>query len=762
MKIKLPLIGNLATGKDTEPATIVKEVQKYIEKDANLLGGFFEFNSTRLSDEKTISDKLLKANTGWVYRNNDVIAKEVALMELELYSVKIVGGEFEYTKIESHPLLDAIDHFNSSTSLFDGLYTTQSHKKLTGDAFWLLDWRGKELKNIYILTPDKVELELSSPTNKNDILVSAYLYKDVVDGKPVTRKYTPEQVIHFRTPNPNNPFRGYGAVEAAAEVIDTDNLATETMKKFYQNGAIINFILTTEGKVTDEQLKRLRAELRANYAGAGNAYKTMILGGGLKPEPIQPNNKEQEFLAQLEWYRDKIMVIFGNSKASVGIVDDVNRATQESAIVSWRKNSIKPEMTALVNTLNEFLVPKYGENLILTFCDPVGEDRTALIDEVTKLKNAGIIDNNEARNMLDMDTRPDPVNDLVNAEREQQQQAAAQEQAAAALANIDLKKTLRKRGLYQKRHSFRIVKNEAKSVAKQIVDKRKSKKKQVSEEPHILTKKDVALAYYEKQIGIVENVEKLFQDKVEKFIGKVVNKAIEQVPEEFKDLQNKALIDDKEDLIIEAVLDFSPLLEDLATKSGQLAMDLVDDTKPYVETDLTPGIKKRIEHFAKSLIDTDNQVMVDILTQGMQSGESVSQITGHIREVFDGDYTKNQATRITRTEVLRMSNLSAIDAWKQSGVVVGKEWLTAPGADAECEQYNGKIQYLDGNFFKGDQWTNGDPPIHPNCRCTLIPVLEGEQKSVFASNKLKPKDNTKQELQEAKEYIKELEDFVNG
>jgi phage portal protein BeeE len=170
-----------------------------------------------------------------------------------------------------------------------------------------------------------------------------------------------------------------------AETIDVDNLTNLTTKNFFAKGAITNFVLSTEQKITRDQLKRLRAELRQDYSGVNNAYKTMILGGGLKPEKIAFSNKDMEFLSQLEWYRDKIMCGFGNTLASLGMLDDVNRATHESAMVEWKRTTVKPDMEGIVNALNEYLVPEFGDNLILGFTDPIPEDRADQRAEATEL-----------------------------------------------------------------------------------------------------------------------------------------------------------------------------------------------------------------------------------------------------------------------------------------------------------------------------------------------------------------------------------------
>lgn len=411
MKIKLPLVGEIRTGTDAIIADVVNDITpletkrtaKSKEKIFEPLGGILDFSNGKLSNEKTISTKILQANKGWVYRNNDVIAQEVSKTDFELFTIGLSQGEIVYNPIVSHPLLDLLDNPNDESTLSDFLYVIQSHKKLTGDAFALKIRNGSQIVDLRILPPDKVKLNLQTPTEKDPTVIMNYQYTDVIDGNKVNITYDPKDIIHFKKPNPNNAFRGYGAVEALAETIDLDNLTTETTKRFFQNGAITNFVLSMEGKVTDEQLKRLNAELRSAYGGASNAYKAMILGGGMKPVDISYSNKELEFLAQLEWYRDKIMIGFGNTKASLGLVDDVNRASFDGSYAGWLKSTIKPDMEAIVNTLNEFLVPEFGTNLVLGFKDPIPEDRSDDVVEATNLFKGGIISRNEAREIVRLD-----------------------------------------------------------------------------------------------------------------------------------------------------------------------------------------------------------------------------------------------------------------------------------------------------------------------------------------------------------------------
>lgn len=374
------------------------------EKIFDVLGGFLEPVNNALSTDKWISPKLLNANREWVFRNNDVIAQEVSKMNFELYRVGLQDGEIIYDEIDSHPLLTLLDKPNAEEVKSDALYIISSHKKLAGDSFWLKIRTGKTVTALRHLQPDKITLDLQQPTEKDPTAIKSYIYQDVIDNKKIEIIYQPEDIIHFKKPNPNNPFRGLGIVEAMAETIDVDNLTNLTTKNFFKKGAITNFVLSTEQKITKDQLHRLRAELRQDYTGPENAYKTMILGGGLKPEKVAFSNKDMEFLSQLEWYRNKIMSGFGNTLASLGMLDDVNRATHESAMIEWKRVSCKPDMEAIVNALNEYLVPEFGDDLILGFTDPIPEDREDKRAEATSLFSGQIITRNEARELLDYES----------------------------------------------------------------------------------------------------------------------------------------------------------------------------------------------------------------------------------------------------------------------------------------------------------------------------------------------------------------------
>lgn len=350
-----------------------------------------------------------------------------------------------------------------------------------------------------------------------------------------------------------------------------------------------------------------------------------------------------------------------------------------------------------------------------------------------------------------------------------------------SLKSIDIKAILRKRGVYliQRRNQ------ELKEMALPIVrEMRKNKGKApevVEDRKHPVFTNDQINEYWQKQIHVVEVVEKQFESKLNQFIDNITKGVLAHLDEFVateKSIKkyNKDYFDDNEDaLLTKAQLDFRPLLENVAVLAGTEANKLIGVSDPYVIYNYRQQIEKNVDKFTQSLIDTDKEHLTNIIVDGIKQGRSVPEIRSEIEKSFE-EYNKNQAQRITRTEVLRVSNQASLDSFKQSGVVEGKQWVTY-GAVDECAAYDGKIETLTGSFYSSDnEFQDGDPPLHPNCKCVLIPIVEKGEKTYQPDNsklleqikelegridkRTKAYKELKAKASDDKVYIKSLEQFL--
>lgn len=300
-----------------------------------------------------------------------------------------------------------------------------------------------------------------------------------------------------------------------------------------------------------------------------------------------------------------------------------------------------------------------------------------------------------------------------------------------SLKSIDIKAILRKRGVYLQQRVNQEMKEKLIPLAEQVIKSKKTPQIKIEKPIHPTLTNEQVKIYVDKQVHMVEVVEKRFEDKLKQYIGTIGKGFLDHLDQEVK----KDYFSDQEDnLVVKAQLDFTPLLNGLASLAGNEALKLINSDDVYVPFNYKDVIEENVKKFATSLIDTDKEHLTRLLDQGLEEGKSVAEIRRTITEEFP-EYTNNQAQRVTRTEVMRTSNQAALDAWEQSGVVEGKQWITY-GATDECAKYDGDIVTLKGSFYSSDnEFQDGDPPLHPNCKCVLLPVLVNEKGIKVSVNK---------------------------
>ena len=108
------------------------------------------------------------------------------------------------------------------------------------------------------------------------------------------------------------------------------------------------------------------------------------------------------------------------------------------------------------------------------------------------------------------------------------------------------------------------------------------------------------------------------------------------------------------------------------------------------------------------------------VVEAMQNGDSVQELAGRLKESHA--FSNTRARTIARTETAMADNMGNLIGWEETGLVAGKQWITAEDdkVSAICNT-NGKMGVigLHEHFAHGGM----TPPAHPNCRCTVVPVL---------------------------------------
>lgn len=117
--------------------------------------------------------------------------------------------------------------------------------------------------------------------------------------------------------------------------------------------------------------------------------------------------------------------------------------------------------------------------------------------------------------------------------------------------------------------------------------------------------------------------------------------------------------------------------------------------------------------------DTANAVREE-LTRTMAAGEHPTVAARRITDRVDS-IGKTRATTLARTEVIRSHADAKLNHFESSGLsdVVGEAEISTANDSRVCEQCAG----LHSNRYKIRE-ARGIIPIHPNCRCTFLPVTD--------------------------------------
>lgn len=136
-----------------------------------------------------------------------------------------------------------------------------------------------------------------------------------------------------------------------------------------------------------------------------------------------------------------------------------------------------------------------------------------------------------------------------------------------------------------------------------------------------------------------------------------------------------------------------------------------------------PRVKDVIGELAKKIRNVSDTVRDDarrVVSDGLDRGDSIGSIAKALRQYGVTD-SKSRSDMIARTETATAYSRGSLLAYGDAGVK-RKKWLAEDDApDSEC-QIDGEIVDLDESFSNGLD----SPPVHPNCRCAVAPVIGDE------------------------------------
>lgn len=352
----------------------------------------------QIPPDKTLESYLRAYGTiGWLFAVVSKISNGIADVQWHLYDQKDTDKRKEITK---HPVLDLLDRPNPFQTGAEFMELANCYLELTGECFILKFFTTlNQPAQLWIRPPQMFDV-VPDPEK----YIAGYVYKVGQEKIPLEVN----QVMHIKMPNPDNPYRGVGLVQALSVDLDTEDFASRWNRNFFYNEGRPDGVLRVPGTVSKDDYEKFREDYNRKHIGIANAHKTVVIrGDAIDYKQISMSQKDMDFLSLRKLTRDNILGISGMPASMMGITEVGSRARAEADEYIFGRWIIKPRCNRWRSLFVEDLLVHYGENLYLDYENPVPEDRITLVTEAVQTYKGGIVTRNEARTKLGYD--PDKV-----------------------------------------------------------------------------------------------------------------------------------------------------------------------------------------------------------------------------------------------------------------------------------------------------------------------------------------------------------------
>jgi HK97 family phage portal protein len=351
-----------------------------------------DFKLTKLVDY----DSYMRAGTSKVWASFhavDTIAKGLVSVPF------IIKKGDKKIDNENDPLLKLIAEPNPFDSWEEIIHAWTFHMEYTGNAYWLkdeIDGKGRPT-SVYPLLPQFIEVIPDAKTR-----VRQYIYR--VNGRSIIIE--PDEMLHFKSPHPNNVIFGLGKLEAG-ELMFEDYINRNTLERHYMSkGGVPSGVLVREEEVEDpEEWKSFVSRWKNEYEGIGNTGKTAFLNGKWNYVKLGLTPVELQTMARSEMTVKNIFTLHGVPLSVAGVERAANYATSRQDSIHFKRWTLMPLLDMLCTRINagKSLARNYDPSYRLSYELKGLADVGGIVQEYGPMVDKGALTRNELRELCELE-----------------------------------------------------------------------------------------------------------------------------------------------------------------------------------------------------------------------------------------------------------------------------------------------------------------------------------------------------------------------
>jgi HK97 family phage portal protein len=256
----------------------------------------------------------------------------------------------------------------------------QQHNELTGETNIIVGRTAGIAypTDLWPCRPDRLE-----PVPRTDGYLAGWVYTSP-DGERLPLEN--EELLRHKRPNPLDPYRGMGPIQALLLELDSQRYGKEWQAQFFQNSARPGGVIEIEKRLDDTEFDEMRDRWAEQHQGMSKAHRVAILENGAKWVETAFSFRDLQMVEMDAGARDKTLVAFGFPKSMLGIVEDVNRANAEAGEYVFARWLTVPRLKKWRAMWNKRLLPLYGPDMNkrfeLDFVSPIPKNSEVAIQEL--------------------------------------------------------------------------------------------------------------------------------------------------------------------------------------------------------------------------------------------------------------------------------------------------------------------------------------------------------------------------------------------
>lgn len=203
------------------------------------------------------------------------------------------------------------------------------------------------------------------------------VYEVYVNGRTLEIPF--KDMLRIYEPDLSNPYGwGTGMGSTLADELETDEYAAKHLKAFFKNSARPDLLISSDdpdNPITPEGAERMERKWLQKLAGFARAHRPFFMPGRVHIEQLGSSLKDMQMIELRQFQRDVILQSYGLPPEALGILDNSNRSTIDSAQYFLTKMVAVPKLDVIRNTLQIGLINEFNPDLTLQYVSPVQEDK---------------------------------------------------------------------------------------------------------------------------------------------------------------------------------------------------------------------------------------------------------------------------------------------------------------------------------------------------------------------------------------------------